>query len=78
MNTCPCDISKTDHCVAHILLLLYFISAPQILSMAEVQTRVQDYLDDQIQTAADLDGIDALLTRVAEQQGLLQRQVSLS
>ena len=45
------------------------------LTMAEIQSRVQDYLDDQIQTAADLDGINALLARVEEQQNILQRQV---
>ena len=43
--------------------------------MADVQARVDDYLDDQIQTAADLDGINALLARIEEQQSLLQKQV---
>jgi hypothetical protein len=45
--------------------------------MAEAQTRVEDYLDDQIQTAADLEDITALLSRVEEQQNLLQKQVRL-
>ena len=45
--------------------------------MADVQARVDDYLDDQIQTAADLDGINALLARIEEQQSLLQKQVCL-
>lgn len=45
--------------------------------MADVQARVEDYLDDQIQTATDLDGIDALLARIEEQQSLLQKQVCL-
>lgn len=45
--------------------------------MTEVQTRVEDYLDDQIQTAADLDGIDSLLARVQEQQIVLQKQVGV-
>lgn len=45
--------------------------------MADVQARVDDYLDDKIQTAADLDGINALLTQIEEQQGLLQKQVCL-
>ena len=41
----------------------------------DIQARVNDYLDDQIQTQADLDGIDALIARVDEQHGLLQKQV---
>ena len=45
--------------------------------MADVQARVEDYLDDKIQTAADLDGINALLARIEEQQSLLQKQVCL-
>ena len=45
--------------------------------MADIQARVEDYLDDQIQTAADLDGINGLLARVEEQQSLLQKQVCL-
>jgi hypothetical protein len=44
--------------------------------MAEVQARVEDYLDDQVQAVADLDSINALLARVQEQQALLQAQVS--
>lgn len=45
-------------------------------STNDIQARVQDYLDDKIQTAADLDGINALVARVQEQQRLLQNQVS--
>lgn len=47
-------------------------------SSIELQARVQDYLNDQIQTVADLDGINALLLRVKEQQQLLQKQVGTS
>lgn len=47
------------------------------LDMTDAQSRVEDYLDDQIQTAADLDGIDALLARVDEQQSILQNQVGV-
>lgn len=43
--------------------------------MSETQTRVEDYLDDQIQTVADLDRINALLARVEEQRNVLQTQV---
>ena len=38
-------------------------------------TRVEDYLNDKIQTAADLDQVDGLLQRVQEQQGLLRKQL---
>ena len=39
------------------------------------EQRIQDYLDDQIGEARDLDGLDALLAKVQEQQTLLQSQV---
>jgi negative regulator of replication initiation len=39
--------------------------------------RVADYLDDKLQTAAELDAgnLDALLARITEQQALLKQQV---
>jgi chromosome segregation ATPase len=39
--------------------------------------RVADYLDDKLQTSADLEtgNLDALLARITEQQGLLKQQV---
>lgn len=39
--------------------------------------RVADYLDDKLQTAADLDtgNLDALLARITDQQALLKQQV---
>lgn len=42
---------------------------------ADVRTRVEDYLNDKIQTATDLDQVDALVLRVQEQQDLLRKQV---
>jgi hypothetical protein len=45
--------------------------------MAKIQSLVEDYLNDQIQTAADLDRIDALLEKVKGQQSQLQAQVGL-
>lgn len=41
-----------------------------------MDTRVQDYLDDKLQSAADLDSLDSLLENVREQQLLLKQQVS--
>ncbi|EXJ61845.1 hypothetical protein A1O7_02275 [Cladophialophora yegresii CBS 114405] len=41
----------------------------------DVRTRVDDYLNDKIQTAADLDQVDSLLQRVQEQQDLLRKQL---
>ncbi len=41
----------------------------------DLRTRVEDYLNDKIQTAADLDQVDSLLVRVQEQQDLLRKQV---
>lgn len=37
--------------------------------------RVEDYLNDKLQTAADLDNLDALLENVQDQQNLLKEQV---
>lgn len=49
----------------------------QTVQSGGLQTRVEDYLSDKIQTAADLEQVDSLLQRVQEQQGLLQKQVGL-
>ncbi|KAL8781162.1 MAG: hypothetical protein Q9213_006130 [Squamulea squamosa] len=48
--------------------------------MADVQlssqaTRVEDYLNDKLQTAADLEGLDILLENVQTQQALLKQQL---
>lgn len=40
-----------------------------------VDIRVQDYLNDKLQTAADLDNLDSLLQNVQQQHQLLQVQV---
>ncbi|KAJ4520395.1 hypothetical protein HRR83_002385 [Exophiala dermatitidis] len=47
----------------------------QLTRTGDVHIRVQDYLDDQIQTAADLEQVDNLLVRVQEQQDLLRKQL---
>ena len=41
-----------------------------------VEIRVNDYLNDQLQTHADLDNLDALLGNVQRQQELLQKQLN--
>lgn len=48
--------------------------------MADLQlslraTRVEDYLNDKLQTTADLEGLDILLENVQTQQDLLKQQV---
>lgn len=45
---------------------------------AAMDARVQDYLDDKLQSAADLDSLDTLLDNVREQQELLKKQVGSS
>jgi hypothetical protein len=40
-----------------------------------IATRVEDYINDKIQSAADLDQVDSLLRRVQDQQDLLRKQV---
>ena len=47
-------------------------------SIAPDDGRIEDYLNDKLQTDADLDSIDVLLNNVLEQQNLLQQQVLLS
>ena len=49
--------------------------------MADIQlssraTRVEDYLNDKLQTTADLEGLDILLENVQTQQELLKQQVA--
>lgn len=43
---------------------------------AEVDVRVQDYLNDKFQTEADLQSLDTLLESVRYQQELLRTQVT--
>jgi len=42
-----------------------------------MDTRVQDYLDDRLQSTADLESLDTLLADVKRQQELLKKQVSV-
>ena len=44
----------------------------------DIQARVDDYLDDKIQTTADLDDVNGLISRVHEQQTLLKKQVCIT
>ena len=43
-----------------------------------MDARVEDYLNDKIQTEADLDSLDVLIQAAQEQQALLRRQVMRS
>lgn len=47
----------------------------ELSSTSDIRTRVEDYLNDKIQTAADLDQLDNLLQQIHEQQSLLKQQV---
>jgi hypothetical protein len=44
----------------------------------DVETRVQDYLNDKLQTAADLNNLESLFQNVQRQHELLQAQVRSS
>ena len=46
-----------------------------MLEKEERDVRIEDYLDDKLQTSADLENIDTLLENVVKQQHLLQQQV---
>ena len=41
----------------------------------DVRSRIDDYLNDKIQTQTDLETLDNLLADVRERQGLLKNQV---
>ena len=45
-------------------------------SNADNKVRIEDYLNDKLQTNSDLDNIDSLLEDVRKQQNLLRKQVS--
>ena len=47
----------------------------QASAKEELDVRVEDYLNDKLQTGTDLENIDTLLENVAQQQTLLQQQV---
>jgi RAD50-interacting protein 1 len=41
----------------------------------DIETRVQDYLNDKLQTTADLNNLESLFQNVQQQHELLQMQV---
>jgi hypothetical protein len=43
-----------------------------------MESRAQDFLDDKLQSAADLESVDSLLANVKQQQELLKKQVGLN
>lgn len=45
------------------------------ISGEQQDVRIEDYLNDKLQTAADLDNLDALLKASQNQQTLLKEQV---
>ncbi len=48
---------------------------PKPSANEERDIRVEDYLNDKLQTSADLENLDALLDNVLQQQTLLKQQV---
>ena len=47
---------------------------PSGISKGDLSVRVEDYLNDKLQTSADLENIDTLLKNVLKQQTLLKQQ----
>lgn len=47
------------------------------VQLASRETRVEDYLNDKLQTKADFGSLDSLLLDVQKQQELLKQQVCL-
>lgn len=50
-------------------------AAAQSFPGVEQNIRVEDYLNDQLQSAADLENLDSLLEKVQKQHALLKEQV---
>ncbi len=51
------------------------MDGPLDASRNQNESRLEDYLNDRLQTPADLEGIDRLLLKAKEQQSLLRSQV---
>lgn len=49
-----------------------------VLSMADQDVRLQDYIDDKFQIISDFDTIDSLLQNVQAQQHILKQQAGLA
>ena len=78
------QIFLRSHFALHQIQTLYQLrcyrpnmSAATVTQDLNVQVRVQDYLNDKLQTRADLDNLDALLQNVQRQYEVLQAQVRL-
>ena len=65
-DSCTCPAMATAH-----------RNPSQPSTNEERDVRVEDYLNDKLQTTADLENLDALLDTVLQQQNLLKQQVSL-
>lgn len=50
------------------------MATPSGISNEDLSVRVEDYLNDKLQTSADLENIDTLLKNVLKQQSLLKQQ----
>ena len=50
------------------------MAIPSGISNEDLSVRVEDYLNDKLQTSADLENIDTLLKNVLKQQTLLKQQ----
>lgn len=54
------------------------MAAPLSQLPSQEAARVDDYLNDKIQSASDLDGLDSLLANLRAQHELQQKQVILN
>lgn len=54
------------------------MASPSGNSKEDLSVRVEDYLNDKLQTSADLENIDTLLKNVLDQQTLLKQQACKS
>ncbi len=69
--------STNPHQLRHLHLSRNTMAATMggAATVDDISTKVEDYLNDKLQTPADLDGIESLLSSVKDQHSLLQRQV---
>ena len=50
------------------------MALPSGISKEDLNVRVEDYLNDKLQTSADLENLDTLLKNVLKQQNILKQQ----
>lgn len=70
-------LASTVEIQSHNMAAIAFRRSSTQMTNEERDVRVEDYLNDKLQTYADLENLDTLLETVQQQQTLLRRQVQI-